>query len=176
IAIIWFDGEEWGLLGSHAYVADVQKKGMQFDAVLGFDMNGIAYPAPYCLCVYHGPNPEDAAKAVPLIDYVNYDFLKFPKSDGNPGTAELYPFGTESGVCNCGNNIRNSDESSFASAHYFTLRWTGMRQAKDYPGYHMPWDTIPLMEQVAGGRENLEKGTENTFDSAYYTAIALDHM
>lgn len=176
IAIIWFDGEEWGTYGSLAYVKDAQKQGMAFDAVMGFDMTGIAYPAPYCLCIWHGPNPDDAAKAVPLIDYVNYDFLHFPKSDGNPGNAEKYPLGTKSGVCNCGTNIRNSDEASFAAAKYFTIRYSGMRQAADYPGYHLPWDTIPLMEQVAGSQENLEKGIQNTFDSAYYTAIALDHM
>jgi hypothetical protein len=32
------------------------------------------------------------------------------------------------------------------------------------------------MELVAGGRENLEKGTENTFNSAYYTAFVLDNL
>jgi hypothetical protein len=79
-------------------------------------------------------------------------------------------------VCNCGPNIRNSDESSFAAAGIFTLRWTGMRTASDYPGYHFPWDTVPFMEQVAGGRENLEQGTENTFVSAYYTTLLLDSI
>jgi hypothetical protein len=176
IAIIWFDGEEWGTLGSSAYAAAMKKQGMQFDAVMGFDMTGIAYPAPYCLCIWHGPSVDDAAKAVPLIDYVNYDYLHFPKSDGNPGNAEKYPLGTKSGVCNCGNNIRNSDEASFAANGYFTIRYSGMRTAADYPGYHFPWDTIQLMEQVAGSQANLEKGIQNTFDSAYYTAIALDHM
>ena len=38
------------------------------------------------------------------------------------------------------------------------------------------WDTVPLMELVAGGRKNLEKGTENTFLSAYYSAIVLDNL
>ena len=51
-----------------------------------------------------------------------------------------------------------------------------MKKARDYPGYHMPWDTVPFMEMVAGGRKNLEKGTENTFLSAYYTTLVLDHL
>jgi hypothetical protein len=175
IALIWFDGEEWGLLGSHAYEPTLVKKHQKITAVMGFDMNGIAYPAPYCLCIYYGPRVEDAQVARPLIDYVNFDFLHFPQSDGNPGTAERWPFGTKSGVCDCGQNIRNSDESSFAQ-DYLTLRWTGMRTANDYPGYHQPWDTIPFMEQIAGSRAILEKGMENTFMSAYYTAMALDQQ
>ena len=73
-------------------------------------------------------------------------------------------------------NIRNSDESNFAERGYFTMRWTGMRTAADYPGYHQPWDTVPFMEAVAGIRENLEEGTENTFLSAYYTTMVLDNL
>lgn len=176
IALLWFDGEESGLLGSSAYAQMMKDKGQKIDAVMGFDMTGIGYPAPYCICIYNGPQLSDSARAVPILEYVNYKFLKLPQTDGSPGTAEKWPFGTEGGVCVCGANIRNSDESSFAKQGYFTLRWTGMRQAIDYPGYHQPWDTVPLMEQVAGGRENLEQGTENTFLSAYYTTFVLDNQ
>lgn len=176
IALLWFDGEESGRLGSQAYAKMMAEKGQKFEAVMGFDMTGIGYPAPYCICVYYGPLPADMKKAVPLLEYVNYKYLKFPVSDGAPGTEERWPFGTEGGLCVCGANIRNSDEKSFAEQGYFTLRWAGMRQAADYPGYHQPWDTISLMEQVAGSRANLEQGTENTFLSAYYTAFALDNM
>lgn len=176
IALLWFDAEESGLLASKAYAEMMAEKGQKFAAVMGFDMTGIGYPAPYCICVYYGSNLEDIGKAVPILEYVNYRYLKFPQSDGAPGLAEKWPFGTEGGLCICGSNIRNSDERSFAAEGYFTLRWAGMRQAADYPGYHQPWDTVPLMEQVAGGRENLEKGTENTFLSAYYTAMVLDNM
>jgi hypothetical protein len=175
IALLWFDGEENGLLGSQAYADMMAKQGQAIDAVMGFDMNGIGYPAPYCICVYYG-TPEDAAKAVPILEYVNYKYLKLPESDGSPGTAEKWPFGTEGGLCVCGPNIRNSDERSFAAKGYFSLRWAGMRQAIDYPGYHLPWDTVQLMEQVAGGRDNLEQGTENTFLSAYYTTFVLDNL
>ncbi|MEA2516822.1 MAG: hypothetical protein QOG16_660 [Actinomycetota bacterium] len=178
IALIWFDAEENGLLASKAYVENfVKKKGApKIVAAMGFDMVGIAYPAPYCMCIYHGTNgPADAAKGVPIIDYVNKDFLKFPMGDGAPATAK-WPRGIEGHVCNCGANIRNSDESSFANAGIFTMRWTGMRTASDYPGYHFPWDTVAFMEQVAGSRENLEQGSENTFVSAYYTTLLLDNL
>ncbi|MFN2388485.1 MAG: hypothetical protein ABR575_02595, partial [Actinomycetota bacterium] len=73
-------------------------------------------------------------------------------------------------------NIRNSDERNFAEKGYFTMRWAGMRTASDYPGYHQPWDTVELMETVAGSRENLEQGTENTFISAWYTTFVLDNL
>lgn len=176
IAMLWFDAEENGLLASQAYAEYLKKKKTDVYAGLGFDMVGIGHPAPYCICIYHGPSPEDAGKALPIIDYVNFDFLKFPKGDGNPGTQYKWPIGGPSHVCNCGPNIRNSDESNFAKQGWFTLRWTGMRTASDYPGYHHPWDTVPFMELVAGGRDNLEQGTENTFNSAYYTTFVLDNL
>ena len=176
IALLWFDGEEQGLLASDIYAEQLKKKGQKVHAAMGFDMVGIGYPANYCICVYHGPAVEDAAKAVPIIDYVNKDFLKFPMGDGGPGATQKWPVGTDGHVCNCGPNIRNSDESNFAERGYFSMRWTGMRTALDYPGYHQPWDTVPFMELVAGSRENLEQGTENTFLSAYYTTFVLDNL
>ena len=178
IALLWFDAEESGLLASQAYAEYLKekRKDVEVYAGLGFDMVGIGYPAPYCICIYHGPAPADAQKALPIIDYVNFDFLKFPEGDGNPGTQFKWPVGGPAHVCSCGPNIRNSDESNFAEQGWFTMRWTGMRTASDYPGYHQPWDTVPFMELVAGGRENLEKGTENTFNSAYYTTFVLDNL
>jgi hypothetical protein len=176
IAILWFDAEENGLLASQAYTDMLQKKGQKIQAAFGFDMVGIGYPARYCICVYHGPRPQDAAIAAPITDYVNFKYLKFPEGDGGPTAAEKWPLGTEGHVCSCGPNIRNSDESNFASAGYFSMRWTGMRTAADYPGYHQPWDTVPFMELVAGGRENLEAAIENTFNSAWYTAHVVDNL
>ncbi len=173
IALLWFDAEETGLQASKAYAEELPS-GVTFQSVMGFDMVGIGFPARYCICIYHGA--VDGPIAGPIIDYVNNDFLKFPMGDGGPTAAEKFPFGTEGHVCNCGPNIRNSDESSFAAKNIFTLRWTGMRTASDYPGYHQPWDTVPFMEMVAGGRDNLEQGTENTFLSAYYTTFVLDNL
>ena len=176
IALLWFDGEEQGLLASDIYAEQMKKRGQKITAALGFDMVGIGYPANYCICVYHGPMPEDAALAVPIAEYVNFDFLKYPKGDGGAGATQKWPIGTDGHVCVCGPNIRNSDESNFAERGYFSMRWTGMRTALDYPGYHQPWDTVPFMELVAGSRENLEQGTENTFMSAYYTTFVLDNL
>ncbi len=178
IALLWFDAEESGLVASTAYVNYLEEKQKDVEVVagLGYDMVGIGYPARYCMCVYHGPHPADAGKALPIIDYVNFDYLKFPKGDGGPGAAAKWPIGTEPHVCSCGPNIRNSDESNFAEKGIFTLRWTGMRTAADYPGYHHPWDTVPFMELVAGGRKTLEDGTENVFKSAYYTTFVLDNL
>ncbi|HEY7873629.1 MAG TPA: M28 family peptidase [Actinomycetota bacterium] len=175
IALLWFDAEENGLLASRAYAEMVAEKGQKIDAVLGFDMTGIGYPAPYCICVYYG-TLDDGAKAVPILEHVNYDYMKLPPSDGGSGRETTWPFGVEGGLCICGPNIRNSDERSFAAEGYFSMRWTGMREASDYPGYHQPWDTVALMEQVAGSRANLEAGTENTFLSAYYSAMVLDNL
>lgn len=113
---------------------------------------------------------------MPIIDYVNFDYLKFPKGDGGSELTARWPFGEEGHVCSCGGNIRNSDEQSFGAQGYFTMRWAGMRRAADYPGYHQPRDTIELMETVAGSREALEQGTENIFKSAYYTIHVLDRL
>ncbi len=176
IALLWFDAEENGLLASQAYADYLEKKGQKIHAGLGFDMVGIGYPARYCICIYHGPMPEDAALAVPIIKHVNFDYLKFPEGDGGRAATQKWPLGTDGHICSCGPNIRNSDESNFAEKGWFTMRWTGMRTAFDYPGYHQPWDTVPFMEAVAGGRENLEQGTENTFKSAWYTTFVLDNL
>ena len=176
IVMLWFDGEEDGLLASEAYTKMLKKKGQKVHAALGFDMVGIGYPAPYCICIWHGPNPADL-KGRTITDYVNFDFLKFPKGNGGDrwplgGTAA----GSRGHVCNCGVNTRNSDEQNFAKRGYFTMRWAGMKTAAYYPGYHQPWDTVPFIELVAGSRKKFEKGSENTFRSAYYTALVLDNL
>jgi len=174
IAILWFDGEEQGKLASDIYAEQMKKKGQKITAVMGFDMVGIGYPARYCICIYHGP--LDAPLAGPIIEHVNFEHLGFPEGNGGPGATAKFPIGTEGHVCNCGPNIRNSDEENFSQRGYFSMRWTGMRTASDYPGYHQPWDTVKFMELVAGGRDLLEQGTENTFLSAYYTTFVFDNL
>lgn len=174
IAILWFDAEENGLLASEAYVAEMKEKGQRFAAAFGFDMVGIGYPARYCMCIYHGPT--DPAVALPIIDYVNFDYFEFPEGDGGTTTEQAWPIGGEPHVCSCGANTRNSDERNFAAEGYFSMRWTGMKDAADYPGYHQPWDTVPFMELIAGDRETLEAGAENVFKSAYYTAFVIDNL
>ena len=179
IALIWFDAEENGLLASKPYAEYVYKRGQKIQMVMGFDMVGIGYPARYCTCVWHGPNPGNPELVVPLNEHVNHKFLKFPKNN-LPSGQQRFPTGGEPHFCNCGISSRNSDESSFVriggKPAYHTLRWSGMRAALDYPGYHMPWDNVPFMEQVAGGRELLEGGMLNTFKSAYYSTLVLDNL
>ena len=174
IVLLWFDAEEQGLLASQAYTAMLEKKGQKIAMGLGFDMVGIGYPARYCICIYHGA--LDGGLTEPIIDYVNFDYLNYPEGEGGPGATAKWPIGTEPHVCSCGQNIRNSDESNFADTGFPTIRWAGMRTAADYPGYHQPWDTVPFMELVAGGRGILEEGTYNTFISAYYTALVVDNL
>jgi hypothetical protein len=50
-----------------------------------------------------------------------------------------------------------------------------MRRASDYPGYHLPNDTIETIVAQAGGENFYEQGLENTLKSVYYTALALDN-
>ena len=163
LVFAWYNGEEEGALASEQMAADWKARGEKVKAYLGFDMVGIAWPVGgaltdrNCLCMWRGA--ADEAFDTLLAD-VNYGFLKFPQGK------QL--------VSIEGRNVRNSDEASWAEQGYPTLRWAGLRRARDYPQYHLPQDTVATMETVAGGRAFLEKGLRNTLLSAYYTAAALD--
>ena len=163
IQFAWYNGEEEGALASSRMAADYKARGVKVKAFLGFDMVGIAWPVggttsdKNCLCMWRGAADEDLDA---LLADVNYGFLKFPKGK------QL--------VSIEGRNVRNSDEASWADEGYPTLRWAGLRRARDYPEYHLPRDTVATMQAVAGGPEFLEKGLRNTLLSAYYTAAALD--
>lgn len=163
LVFAWYNGEEEGALASEEMAKDWKARGLKVKAYLGFDMVGIAWPVKgpltdkNCLCMWRGA--RDEAFDTLLAD-VNHGFLKFPKGK------QL--------VSIEGRNVRNSDEASWADAGFPTLRWAGMRRARDYPEYHLPRDTVATMTTVAGGREFLEKGMRNTLLSAYYTAAALD--
>lgn len=166
LVFAWYNGEEEGLLASARHAEQLKAGGQEITAVLGFDMVGIAWPVNpdvvqplHCLCMFHGPT--DGHNFRPLLEWVNHEFLEFPR-----GTRE---------VVVVGNNVRNSDERSFARQGYPTLRWAGMRTASAYPAYHRPEDTLDTMIEVAGGREYLEEGSRNTLVSAYYTALTVDN-
>ena len=159
----WYNGEEEGALASDEMAQDYKARGIKVAAYLGFDMVGIAYPVggtrtdKNCLCMWRGARDEGFDQ---LFADVNYGFLHFPKGRQTVSIE--------------GRNVRNSDEASWASAGYPTLRWAGLRKADDYPEYHMPNDNMDTMLSVAGGRSYLEAGLRNTLLSAYYTAAALD--
>jgi hypothetical protein len=95
-----------------------------------------------------------------LLAEVNHRFLRFPSGRRQVSIE--------------GNNVRNSDEASWADVGYRTLRWAGLRKAADYPQYHMPQDDPATIDEVAGGRRFYEAGLRNTLLSAYYTAAAID--
>ena len=168
LAFVFYNGEEEGLLASELHAPYLKSRGQKITAVLGFDMIGIAFPvatptARNCMCMLHGA--DDAAVAKPLLEHVNYDFLQFP-GRGAPTSRQARL---------AGSNNRNSDEQSFNAEGFFTLRWTGMRTANDYVGYHKPDDTIQTIVSEAGGESFYEQGVENTLKSVYYTALALDN-
>ncbi len=163
LVFAWYNGEEEGTLASTEMAAAWKASGEKVRAYLGFDMVGIAWPVggttsdQNCLCIWRGARDEAFDQ---LLADVNYRFLRFPKGK------QL--------VSLEGTNVRNSDEASWSDQGYPTLRWAGLRQAADYPQYHLPQDDLATMTEVAGGRQFLEKGLKNTLLSAYYTAAALD--
>ena len=159
----WYNGEEEGALGSAEMAADYKEQGKKVAAYLGFDMVGIAWPVAgpttdeNCLCIWRGA--RDAGLDA-LLRSVNHDFLKLPAGKQQVSLE--------------GENVRNSDEASWADEGYRTVRWAGLRKAADYPQYHLPEDNMQVIDETAGGRSYFEKGMRNTLLSAYYTAAALD--
>lgn len=160
VAFVLFNGEEEGLWGSDEYVNELQTKGATVDVYIGFDMVGINWPSEAgCLCIYAG---EQFANVLnPIQETVAFDFLKYPRSNETVQVLDNH-------------KTRNSDEASFQSAGYPTMRWAGLKSAGLYWGYHKTNDTIETMAKQAGSRELLVQGMETTSTSAYYTLLALD--
>lgn len=160
IAFVLFNGEEEGLWGSDEYVKDLQTQGATVDAYIGFDMVGINWPSEAgCLCIYAGEKFANVLN--PIQETVAFDFLKYPRSNETVQVLDNH-------------KTRNSDEASFQSAGYPTMRWAGLKSAGLYWAYHKTNDTIETMVKQAGSRELLVQGMETTSMSAYYTLIALD--
>lgn len=169
IAIVWpGDEDTTGFVATNSYARMLKERGQKVAAVLGFDMAGIGYPAPYCICIYW--SQAGAEVTVPAIEHANFDYLRFPKGDASPS----WPLGTEGAVCNCGPAQGAYGEGQFTGQGYPAIRWHGMATPGDYPWWHTPLDTVRGMELVAGSRAALEEGMLNTFLSGYYTALAID--
>ena len=169
IAIVWpGDEDTTGFVATSEYARILEERGQRVTAVLGFDMAGIGYPAPYCICIYWSRSGAEAV--VPAIEHANFDYLGFPRGQASPA----WPLGTEGSVCNCGPAQGGYGEGQLTAAGYPGIRWHGMATPGDYPWWHTPMDTVRGMEIVAGGRANLEEGMLNTFLSGYYTILALD--
>lgn len=158
-AVILFNGEEEGLLASSAFV-DMYEAQSDFviDLFIGFDMVGIAYPAPHPLAFFSGEayGPE----FVPLAREVAIGEL------GLPDDNESVTFSPR--------HTRNSDEAVFASAGLATMRFAGMQTAGAYPGYHTPEDTMQTIYDTAGGEDNFVQGLSNTIRFASGMLLALD--
>lgn len=157
-----YNGEEEGALASDEQAKAYAAAGKKVRAYLGFDMVGIAWPvakptSASCLCMWRGARDPQFDQ---LLSEVTHGFLKMPDAK-NAASVE-------------GRNVRNSDEASWASAGFRTLRWAGLRTASSYPQYHLPDDTAATIDRVAGGRKFFEAGLRNTLLSAYYTAAAID--
>jgi hypothetical protein len=159
----FYNGEEEGSLASDEQAQAYKAAKKNVVAYLGFDMVGIAWPVGVkatdvnCLCMWRGGRDEDVED---LLAEVNFGFLRFPNA--------------RHAVSIEGKNVRNSDEASWESAGYRTLRWAGQRKAADYPQYHMPLDNPDTIDEQAGGRKYYEMGLRNTLLSAYFTAAAID--
>lgn len=160
IVFALFNGEEEGLLASGAYADDLAAQGVEVTAYLGFDMVGINYPsAAGCLCIYAGK--QSSADLNPLQETVAFDLLQLPR--GNE-TVQVFD----------NHDTRNSDEASFASAGFPTMRWAGMAGAGDYWAYHKLNDTVETMVAQAGDEALLAQGVETAAATAYYAVLALD--
>jgi hypothetical protein len=160
LKVLLFNGEEEGLLGSKAYWMYGKPTNATFDVFIGFDMVGISWPAPYCQCVF--TNAQGWNQLQPMVEGILFEFLGFPRGDDLVQVFE--------------SNTRNSDEATFHQNKVPTLRWAGMRTARDYPGYHKTTDTMDLIYQTAGNRTNYEQALEHVFRATYYTVLALDHV
>jgi hypothetical protein len=164
LACIFFDGEERGLVASQRYVDDVVKgghAGYAYDAVLGYDMTGINWPARYMgqewpLYVMVGEN------VVPELYGFTGDLMH-----GALG----YP---EPGVTVLDRHDRNSDERRFKEAGVPILRFAGGRNAADYDQYHKPLDTVDHVYEVTGGRAGFESGFATVVEASFPTILVLD--
>lgn len=160
IVFALFNGEEEGLLASAAYADDLASQGATVEAYMGYDMVGINYPSHAgCLCIYAGT--AASAELNPLQETVAFDLLELPRGDD---TVQVFD----------NHDTRNSDEASFASAGFRTMRWAGMASAGDYWAYHQVNDTIETMVAQAGSEELLAEGIENVAATSYYTLLAVD--
>jgi hypothetical protein len=161
LACIFFDAEERGLVASQRYVEDVVLEGDEpyaYDLVLGYDMTGLNWPG-YFWKMYAMTGPVDDVPAlVPFARAVLHGALGYP----------------EEGVEVLDVHDRNSDERRFKEAGIPILRFAGGRHAADYDQYHKPLDTVEHVYELAGGRENFERGFATIVDGSIAVALAFD--
>lgn len=169
IDCLFFDAEEMGLVASQSYVKNVYQKQQEFvyDMVFGYDMTGINWPGhEWNLWAYIGTQKATQDHLVsPASDFLNVTLHEF--FDG------VIP-GASQGIQIAAPNPRNSDEQSFSKIGIPAVRFAGGKLAADYPHYHRPTDTIPLVYEFVGGRANFEKGYDAVIRASYYTILGFD--
>ena len=201
----WWDGEEWGLFGSSAFVKDHNSTKevlglssdteIEFVSAQSFDIVGINYPAKNIWVRYGeqsnvdetavlnlrysptspettnlsgyartiGERNDDAVwqrnqNHSQLVKEINYGMFGLP-----PEWVQALP-----------DNYGRSDQVPFTSAGVPAMRIQGSHD-EEFACYHQPCDTIPVAEQMAGGRELLLAGFNQAADSGgvvgFYAAL-----
>lgn len=156
---LFFDGEEHGVLGSSAYLADPPEGTPEIDVYLGYDMTGMNWPGYPEWKLYNWVGEEFAPELFPLVNETLHGILGWP-TEG----AEAFPM-----------NDRNSDEYVFAQAGIPTIRFAGGRRAGDYDQYHQPLDTPQHVYDVVGGRDNFMAGFGAMVEESVLLVGMLDH-
>lgn len=161
---IFFDGEEEGLVASQAFVQDVTNDPSKvFDLVIGLDMTGINCPG-HEWPLYAQPGQEHADAIVPVL------MDAYAKAGFDVGAGE----DARNCIVLLEANDRSSDENAFRSIGIPVVRFSGGRNAGDYPQYHMPGDTTDFVYQYMGSPENVEKGLAAAASVAAWTVMAFD--
>lgn len=175
IDCLFFDAEERGLQASKAYVKayrEGQLGDFTYDLAFGYDMTGInwpGYPA-WPLYVMVGTQAKDHPElenlTEPLHAFLDFTLREFLDERVVPGAGR--------GVSILDVHDRNSDEQSFKKQGVPVVRFTGLRNAADYPQYHQPNDTPPYVYEYAGGKENFAQGFEFAVLASYYAILGFD--
>ncbi|HUR68633.1 MAG TPA: M28 family peptidase [Candidatus Thermoplasmatota archaeon] len=163
---IFFDAEELGLVASQAFVQQaLQDESSVFDLVVGLDMTGINCPG-HEWPLYGQPGKDHAEEILAAVKPA------YAKAGLDVGEGE--------DATNCvvllDANDRNSDENSFREAGIPVLRFSGGRNAGDYPEYHKPGDTTQYVYDYMGGPENYEKGIAAAATATAWTVMAYDRQ
>lgn len=162
VAAFLFNGEEEGLVASGMFASRFSEEtGATLDAYVNFDMVGINWPSDgNPIGAWTTNQYSDALN--PTLDYIMHDVVGVPREE-------------DAGFVTSP-NTRNSDEASFASAGFPTVRYAGLRTAGAYWAYHKQNDTMETIYAQAGGADAYAHGLETVAACAYWTVMALDKM
>lgn len=208
IVFAWWDGEEWGLYGSSAFVRDHNstkeilglppETTIEFVLAQSYDIVGINYPAQNIWVGYGDPQDMEEIAILNLrlspTSAENSTLSSYARTVGernedavwqrnqnhsalvreiNYGLFGLPPVYVQA----LDDKYGRSDQVPFASAGVPAMRIQGSHDG-EFACYHQPCDTIPVAEQMAGGRESLIAGFDQAADSGgvvgFYAAVKGD--